>query len=683
MGARSIFADAKKKLGPSLWLLACPLLVAGCWKLDYPELLGGSVAFGPEVGAPDGWKVTFHPLPLECPDGSQSQLFVVHPEEAEGPMPYAVVYHSGPFDYVFDAPDGDPLDGPSYQPTLRLTGDWAFRKVFTTLGMYPNDDPVEDSNGALVTALAEAGIVSVLPANCWGDLWHNYPGIADNDVATDGFTRQGRVVAEWAWRLVSENATFAPVIDVALPFEPDQDRLYAIGVGEGGRAVGELFHAGYTPTAALVDSTVDSLDFYYDEAAVGGELVPGLDRIFPAGRDETGVGSLAEAPFLSPRFVYLYSSSDILLPPLAYEALLERLSTYPEAWVQDVGASTHVHVLSNANLAREAVAWLLEATPWEPDVEIDTGPVSPLAHCLGVEERDTGFDFMIDTIVTITYDGDGLLADEAYDLDADGIVDELHEYDEIGQLVRLTVDEDDDGTFDGTNEYTYDTHGNLTSWLVWDDDKELEEGCWWTRWFDTAGHPDLVETACDHDGDGSIDQVDTVDIVGDWLPEPQDTGDTADTAVSTWDTSSTKKYTWVASLYDTLSDGVIDAVDVHTYEPADVTYAQPTGLIQDLDANDVVEHRWVWTYNALSQPLFTARYDGIDDNADYIRLTAYDDEGRMLTDTEDEDGDGTFELEWVYTYDEDGKRVLVEGDELVDGLLDHVWTTTWTCPEAS
>ena len=178
-------------------------LAVGCWKLEPAELPPGQVHFDPTVGGPEGWLVDSFELPIECPDGESSRIYVVYPKDAESDLPVAVFFHSGSFDYVISPSATDPLAGHHYADTSRLESEWGQRRVFMALGMYPDDSPAEDHQGALATALAEQGVAMVLPANCWGDLWHNHEGESDNDVTTDLFFRNGRAAAIMAHQIAA------------------------------------------------------------------------------------------------------------------------------------------------------------------------------------------------------------------------------------------------------------------------------------------------------------------------------------------------------------------------------------------------------------------------------------------------------------------------------------------------
>lgn len=355
---------------PALRALGWPALgalaLSACWKEDLAEVPLGSLDFTPAIEAPDGWRVTPFQIDLDCPDGTPARFHLVHPEDpAAAPSPAAILFGSGAFDFVFAPRADDPIDGTHYATPSRLDGRWAIRHAYATFGMLPSELPDEEHLGGLVVAFAEQGVPVLVPVNCWGDLWHNRRGIADNDFAADLFARDGRTAAEWAFQMLAD-PNFALAFGIELPIAVDPARIYLAGLGEGGRAVGELLAADtledgvpdYQPAGALVDSHADDLRVMFDDPARFGHVVAGLLRIFPEGRDQTIGGSLFDAP-LPPRFAYLYSEGDTRVPVDAHAALLERLS--PAHWTHVDPGERHILLDGqDMELARAAVAYLLE-----------------------------------------------------------------------------------------------------------------------------------------------------------------------------------------------------------------------------------------------------------------------------------------------------------------------------------
>jgi hypothetical protein len=349
------------------------LVLAGCWKEIYPSVPTDVIRFQPEYGGPADWVVSRIEVPLRCPDGEPAQFYLLHPEAPpDAPMPAAVLYHSGSFDYVYAPTSDDPLAGTHFADPSRLGADWAVRQVFVTLGMYPEQDATEIHDGRLPVALADAGIAVMLPSDCWGDLWADKSGGADNDFAADFFTREGRAAAEWGYQFLAD-PLFASAFGVELPVQVDPTQIYALGLGEGGRAVAELLsidndgdgNPDYHVAGAMVDSPQDDLRVYYADQGLFASTLEGLSRIYPAGSAATASGSVWHAD-LPDRFAYLYSVNDPRLPTAVNDAAVARLGAGD--WVS-AGDGT-VHVRSNGGaepeLPEQIVTYLTTGTPPGP-----------------------------------------------------------------------------------------------------------------------------------------------------------------------------------------------------------------------------------------------------------------------------------------------------------------------------
>lgn len=357
----------RARTGVRAWFAGVGLvaLATGCWKDVYQEVPPDVFEFQPEAGGPPDWRVSPLQVPLTCPDGEDATFYALYPESASdgSPLPAAVLYHSGSFDYVYAAQPGDPLTGSHFADPSRLDSGWAVHQVFATLGMYPELDDVEIHDGRLPAALAEAGIAVLLPANCWGDLWADEPGAVDNDFASDLFARQGRAAAEWAYQFLAD-PTFAPLFGVELPFVADPAAVWAIGLGEGGRAVMEVASADrdgdgvpdHTIAGAAVDSPPDDLRIYFADPGLYASTVVGLSRIYPGGAEQTASGSVWSAP-LPERFAYLYSAGDPAVVTGTNDAALARLAG-TAAWVD--GADGVGHVRLNGGAEPDLPARLVE-----------------------------------------------------------------------------------------------------------------------------------------------------------------------------------------------------------------------------------------------------------------------------------------------------------------------------------
>lgn len=341
----------------SVGILAATAFLGGCWKLNPAELPAGRVAFAPAAGGPAGWVIEEFPVDVMCPDGDNASIYVVYPEVATGSLPVAVLYPSGAFDYVIAPPPTDPLSGAHHQDPPRLNRDWAVRRVYATLGMFEEVYPLEANLGALPAAFANANIAMIVPMNCWGDLGHNAQTTAENDFATERFYRQGYTVNDLAWHIATD-AGVATANGVSLPFTFDSSRLYLVGLGEGGRAVGESLFAGAPAAGVLVDSTVDDLRPYYASSTLYADTIVGLNRIFPGGAETTVSASLATVTNLPPT-AFLYSSIDGQLPAGANTPILTRLGGRTGDYIYDAAVQKHVLTNSDALLAGTAVSFLV------------------------------------------------------------------------------------------------------------------------------------------------------------------------------------------------------------------------------------------------------------------------------------------------------------------------------------
>jgi hypothetical protein len=357
------------------------LLLGGCWNIDPAELPANEIDFQPEIDTDLDWTVRSYEMGIQCPDGEPSRFYFIYPKSIpEEPIPGAVLYHSGSFDYVYSPQVDEPLAGTHYQVAeSRLHLPWAVRRIFVMLGMFPEDDPYEYHLGSLPVALAEQGVATIIPINCWGDLWHNRVALAENNFLDDRFFRNGRVAAEWGWRFLIE-PEFAAEQGVVLPVTIDPDRTYAFGLGEGSRAIGELLVADtdedgipdFSPAAVLVDSSPDDLRTYYADPILHSEIIAGFNRIYG---DVTGsqASSLAFVPTLPQRVAYIYSSSDTRMPAGIHDAAVSRLNAAGH-YTRDLAVAKHI--LTNAddlNLTREAVAYVLDVDT----LGEDTGTPSP------------------------------------------------------------------------------------------------------------------------------------------------------------------------------------------------------------------------------------------------------------------------------------------------------------------
>jgi len=352
-------------------LLTALMLLTGCSKPygDLAELDLSDIPFdNPAVQATDA-RVTSVDTSLKCPDGESARVSAVVREGWDTPRPTVVLLHSGAFDYVLEPDPDDPLAGPSYHSDGRLERAWSVAKVWETLGINLRAvDRDEDNTGILTATLVDRDVAVVLPANCWGDLWHNVADEVGNDSDTEFITRDGLGLA---------SATVQSLVDadrvletgIQFPFQIDVDNLFLVGLGEGGRGVAELLHRQDTPdvAAALVDSSPDALAVWGDAPLDFPDEHAGLQRIFGAENlelvDDTNLAAAVAAGAAPARTGVLWSSLDPRVPAEMVAAAGTAVTGLPDAWVVDTERPDHVQLASDPELAEAAVTWMLGEAP--------------------------------------------------------------------------------------------------------------------------------------------------------------------------------------------------------------------------------------------------------------------------------------------------------------------------------
>jgi len=343
-------------------LLLASLLLTGCWSsTDFEEFDLTRTPFGTqyvdrddaifEVRTADGYT---------CPDGTAARLYFVDPVGAPEPRPLAVFFHGRAFDYV-NAQDEH------WSEQDRLTASWAAREVETVLGLQTaGGEATTLWPGTWAGLLLAQGYSLVAPANCWGDLWH---GRSDNDFATEDFLRQGAYFATDAIRLARERPGIDP------------ERLVAVGLGEGGRAITEIVLDGVSLDGAIIDSSPDWLAPVVTAAALNRTYVEGLLHIYDgevgaiedpdlqletlrgALRRDSMVHAVQDLGFRAP-IVYGYSALDERIDVETSRPAADTIgATYPPggAYVVDWGSVEHAPSNTRPELAEAALDFLLPA----------------------------------------------------------------------------------------------------------------------------------------------------------------------------------------------------------------------------------------------------------------------------------------------------------------------------------
>ncbi len=301
-----------------------------------------------------------------CPDGAAARVYYVEPVGVPGPRPLGVVLHGGNFDYVTEGGRRD-----HYAPENRLAAGWANAEAEVVLGLVqPGAGP--DVEGAWTGAFLLAGFSVVVPANCWGDLWH---GTGDGDWSGEGFLRQGAYFVDdaIAWAQAREDIDAASTV--------------VVGLGEGGRGITELAYGVdgssiVAPAAVAVDSSPDWLAGLVASPATNADYLTGLARLYEAELTDDGDAQLrqnelrdalerdslvtvVENGWRTPIF-YAWSAYDERIDPAAAQPAQGAISTHYDLndhVVVDWGVPGHAP--SNRDLA-EATArldWLRTHLP--------------------------------------------------------------------------------------------------------------------------------------------------------------------------------------------------------------------------------------------------------------------------------------------------------------------------------
>lgn len=342
-----------------LALLSALVLLAGCSENTDPVLVRGPDAFDTPFEGISGLRWVYELERFACPDGLPGRFHVLAKSEVTAGAPLVVVLHGGAFDYV-DA------DGQHFAGQDKLNRAWAECKLGDFMGQAaPGCEDEEDNGGAITAALVERGAVCVLPANCYGDLWH---GTGYEDPA-DGFARHGLSLARAA----------ADFVQTELGTDPA--RRFAWGCSAGGHGMAELLVAGEELVRVIADSPADYLPGAEQADPEGyPALQEGYLRIFEGDGSSQHVGRhslyhAVHADAYGGPLLYLFSCNDIALPPeVTQPAAQTILEAHPDPQSSCVlhaknpqdpdGPDLAGHVFTNGRIqvARAGAAWLLDGS---------------------------------------------------------------------------------------------------------------------------------------------------------------------------------------------------------------------------------------------------------------------------------------------------------------------------------
>lgn len=330
-------------------------LLMACWmdSASLPALNINVINFTNEYLETDV-EVRIYDSPLLCPDGVPASFFLVRPISEE-PVPVAVVFHSGAMWHQATVADTAMADDAStFRAGGRLRSEWASSRVWETLNLSRKtlDTAVTDL-GYLPTALANQGIAQLYPTNCWGDLWHNGLDIQPNNADTEGFSRQGLDMAQFAINILTDTALAEETGFIDVQDKLDSTGYDLIGLGTGGQAIVSLLAQGATPNSVLFDSTPATFEPYFNGDFPSEQ--ESLTRIF--GSADVSAAAL-NVDVLPSTVGWIWSNGDTQHPIESIEAGSRTLSELEGAWVVDQNSIGHVFSNRDFELAQTATTFV-------------------------------------------------------------------------------------------------------------------------------------------------------------------------------------------------------------------------------------------------------------------------------------------------------------------------------------
>jgi len=216
--------------------------------------------------------------------------------------------------------------------------------------------------------------------------------------------------------------------------------------------------------------------------------------------------------------------------------------------------------------------------------------------------------------------------------------------DGVWQIVTEQWDDDNNGTMDWVETYTYDANGNPIK-------RENDSGNngtidhIWTITYDANGNPTKMEQ--DSGNNGTIDAAwtYTYDANGNLTKREEDKD----------------------------NNGTIDEVDTYTYD----ANGNRTKREEDEDNSGSIDRVETYTYDANGKLTKEERDSNNNGTIDSVTTYAYDANGNLTKEEDDWSNNGTINSVTTYTYDANGNLTKREEDEDNSGTIDEVVYYTW------
>lgn len=255
------------------------------------------------------------------------------------------------------------------------------------------------------------------------------------------------------------------------------------------------------------------------------------------------------------------------------------------------------------------------------------------------------------------------------------------------------VDNDCDGTnYDvaGTRDYENGSAGGA-AWYAYSvtRDADLQQTYWGSgttldtftteAWYDYGTHG-MTESRTSTDGDaGTWESVEslTYDADGHMIRYVRDDGDDG-TENYTKDCTFAADETSVC-VFDTIDDGVYAINYTNSYDE----FGNYTREERDLDTNGVLDgvRTWAYTYDSEGRILsltYDDNGDGVMDAADLVSTNTWDAWSHLVRGEQDRGGDGTIDVLQIGEYDSKGRILRSAYDNDGNGVMNYERVYTWT-----